>query len=73
MSVSCRPAAELVKIVANGGGVRLDGARFTIPQLGSIAASADKGARVTLFNTDKIATFDLLGIAAHGLGCVSFE
>jgi hypothetical protein len=64
----------LVKVVANGGGVILDGSKFMSEGLIQIAANAaGKGSHVVIRNLAGFNLDDLVRIAANGKGAVIFD
>lgn len=74
MAFNARLTDDLIRIVAAGGGMRLDaGARMT-DDLIRIAAAAKNGrARLYLSGMSARMTDDLIRIGAAGKGCVVFE
>ena len=69
-----RMSNDLVRIVANGGGIRISAKAYSISDLVRIAANAARSnARVTICDTDALLVDNLVQIAANGHGAVSFE
>lgn len=74
MSLAARATADLIRIVAAGGGLRLPAMQRTTDDLVRIAAAAAlSGSRVFLLGMSPRATDDLIRIGAAGKGNVVFE
>ena len=74
MSLSTYSVESLIRIVAAGGGLRIDGkARFTEDLIRIAAAASAKGARITISGMSTRGLEDLIRIGAAGKGTVSFE
>jgi len=68
------PTEDLIRIVAAGGGMRLDGSKRSTDELVSIAAAASmRTSRLTLTGLDGRTTDELVRIAAAGNGSVFFD
>ena len=64
----------LVRIVANGGGVIIDGSKFTLDGLLQVASNAaGKGSHVIIRNPGLIVPDDLVRIATNARGAVIFD
>ena len=68
-----RTTEELLRIVAAGGGMRLDASKMTTDDLVAIAAALSQNARLILTGLGARSTDDLVRIAAAGRGGVFFE
>lgn len=65
---------ELSSIVRNGGGVSVDGRRFTTLELSSIARNAaGNNGRLVVRMADRFTPLELQSIARSGAGHVLFE
>ena len=65
---------NLVKIVSNGGGIRIDGEKRTSDSLVKIAKAARQGqVNLQIYNVDNKTTDLLVKIAKAGEGRVIFE
>jgi DNA replication protein len=74
MAFSARLTDDLIRIVAAGGGVRLDaGARMTDDLIRIAAAAKNGGARLYLVGMSARLTDDLVRISTAGKGSVVFE
>ncbi len=63
---------ELRAVVANGGGLTVDGAKYTAEQLRTLASyAATSGAQLTI-SGGKFSFDDMRAIATHGNGRVVF-
>lgn len=64
----------IVRVVANGGGVIIDGSKFRTDGLVQIATNAaGKGSHVIIRNPNGFSLDDLVRIAANGRGAVIFD
>jgi hypothetical protein len=69
-----RSVEELMKVVAAGGGIRMDGSKRLTNDLMKIASAAKhRGARITFTNMAYRSTEELMQIGAAGQGQVVFE
>jgi hypothetical protein len=65
---------QLTKIVAGGGGLRIDAQNFTMSQLQAICASATAGnARLELINVSAFSASQLLLLAQAAPGLILFD
>ena len=65
---------DIVQILANGGGLRIETAGKQTDDLANFAAHARSGhARLTLIVNSRLTAPDLITIAANGRGSVEFE
>jgi hypothetical protein len=72
--ISHMPTADLVRLVSHGGGVLIEAAKRPVDELILIArAAGGSKARVTLRGIGGMPLDDLINIARHGMGSVSFE
>lgn len=69
-----RSASDLRGIAAAGGGMIIDGSKYTPQELRAIATAASKhNSSVTIKNIKTISSGNLRGIAESGQGCVIFD
>jgi hypothetical protein len=65
---------QLINIAAIGGGLRLNGARWSKDDLVLIVSAAvSKNARIVIYNADTKTQDELIHIASAGPSCVFFE
>ena len=65
---------DIVQILANGGGLRIETAGKQTDDLANFAANARSGhARLTLIVNSRLTAPELITIAANGRGSVEFE
>lgn len=68
------PVDQLVRIVANGGGLEVDAARMRVDDIVRIAANASSSrAQIEVINANRLTPDELVRVAANSKGTVFFR